>query len=108
MAKRTSRPSLRWLCAALSKSWFRLKRLSTRGCHCLSSSAPPLCARKHQHSCSSRCTADAEVGEPKGNANLVTKQVSGPAKIDPLMAAFDAIVLTAMNPWSARPSIFVI
>ncbi|HTG03738.1 MAG TPA: hypothetical protein VK635_06735 [Bradyrhizobium sp.] len=48
------------------------------------------------------------MGEPKSNANLVTKQVSGPAKIDPLMAAFDAIVLTAMNPWSARPSIFVI
>jgi phage terminase large subunit-like protein len=37
------------------------------------------------------------VGEPKGNANLVTNQVSGPAKIDPLMAAFNAIALMATN-----------
>ena len=31
--------------------------------------------------------------EPKGNAILVTKQASGSAKIDPLMAAFNAIAL---------------
>lgn len=36
--------------------------------------------------------------EPKGNAIVVTKQVSGSAKIDPLMAVFDAVTLMAMNP----------
>jgi hypothetical protein len=36
--------------------------------------------------------------EPKGNAILVTKQASGSAKIDPLMAAFNAIALMATNP----------
>jgi phage terminase large subunit-like protein len=46
--------------------------------------------------------------EPKGNAILVTKQASGSVKIVPLMAAFNAIALMAMNPWSARSSIFVI
>jgi len=46
--------------------------------------------------------------EPKGNAILVTKQASGSAKFDPLMAAFNAIALMSTNPWSARPSIFVI
>jgi phage terminase large subunit-like protein len=43
--------------------------------------------------------------EPKGNAILVTKQASGSAKIDPLMAAFNAIALMATNPWSAQPSV---
>lgn len=36
--------------------------------------------------------------EPKGNAILITKQASGTAKIDPLMALFNAVHLMALNP----------
>lgn len=43
------------------------------------------------------CAGNAKV-EPKGNAIVITKQVSGTGKIDPLMATFNAVALMAMNP----------
>lgn len=45
------------------------------------------------------CCGNAKV-VPAGNATLITKQASGTAKIDPLMATFNAASLMAMNPQS--------
>lgn len=43
------------------------------------------------------CVGNAKV-EPKGNSILITKQASGFAKIDPLMALFNAVSLMSLNP----------
>jgi phage terminase large subunit-like protein len=46
------------------------------------------------------CVGNAKV-EPRANSLLITKQSSGSAKIDPLMALFNAVTLLSLNPEGA-------
>ena len=43
------------------------------------------------------CVGNALV-EPRANSIMITKQLSGSAKIDPLMAMFNAVTLMSLNP----------
>jgi Dimerisation domain len=51
--------------------------------------------------------ADLLIDGPRSIEHLAVASQAHP-DINPLMAAFNAIALMSTNPWSSRPSIFVI
>ena len=46
------------------------------------------------------CVSNARI-EPRANGIMITKQASGFAKIDPVIAMFNAVTLMSLNPPSA-------
>lgn len=51
------------------------------------------------------CVSNARI-EDRGNAILVTKAASGKAKIDPVMALFDAVTMMALEPEAQGNSVY--
>jgi len=51
------------------------------------------------------CVGNARI-EPRANSIMITKQQSGSAKIDPLMAMFNAVTLMSLNPAASEDANF--